>query len=355
MVCSYCHVALRPAAAPPRPAPAGAAPASGKVAARVAGTVVLLAAAGAAVWLLVKKDPEPERPVMPLAVSREPVVAPAPRPEPPPEPAPPVTGKPVLQFGEEGAGPGMFTDARRIAVGQDGTIYVGEYSTGHIQVFDAAGGFKRMIELQPDALTKQLTLLGMATDFAGHLVVNRVGDILVLDPADGRVIRTIRGDYPETWYHGDLAIDASNRIHALTDRTGRVDLVVLDAKGKQIRRQKNVQAVHLAVDGNGGVFLSRGGDNQIDVLSPTGELAGRFGAAGPAPGQLSGQGAIATDGKGRILVDNHGGIDVFEKGGAFVTHLEVPGVRDFVVAGGHIYALSTGGVVAKYALSLPEP
>ena len=54
--------------------------------------------------------------------------------------------------------------------------------------------------------------------------------------------------------------------------------------------------------------------------------------------------------------DDHGGIDVFDKGGAFVTRLAVPGgIRDFVVASGHIHVLTVGGVVSKYALSLPEP
>ena len=202
----------------------------------------------------------------------------------------------------------MFTDARRIAVGPDGTIYVGEYSTGHIQVFDPAGGFKKMLELEPDALTNQLTIFGMATDLAGHLVVNRVGDLLVLSAADGRVVKTIRGDYPEIWYHGDLAIDATNKT------------LWLIAPG----------------------------------ASPGGEVTGRFGAAGSAPGQLSGPGVIATDGKGRILVENHGGIDVFDRGGAFQTHLEVPAIRDFVVAGGYLYVLHVGAEVAKYALALPE-
>src|SRR5262245_55194629 len=47
----------------------------------------------------------------------------------------------LLEFGKEGIGPGMFTDARSIAVDGAGQIYVGEYSGGRIQVFDPTGKF----------------------------------------------------------------------------------------------------------------------------------------------------------------------------------------------------------------------
>src|SRR5688500_3656806 len=50
-------------------------------------------------------------------------------------------GTVLLTFGREGIGPGMFTDARSIAVDGDGRIYVGEYTGGRIQVFDPAGKF----------------------------------------------------------------------------------------------------------------------------------------------------------------------------------------------------------------------
>jgi hypothetical protein len=47
----------------------------------------------------------------------------------------------LLNIGSEGVGPGMFTDARSIAVDGAGRIYVGEYTGGRIQVFDSAGKF----------------------------------------------------------------------------------------------------------------------------------------------------------------------------------------------------------------------
>src|SRR5262247_2817050 len=55
----------------------------------------------------------------------------------------------VLEFGQEGIGPGMMTDARSIAVDGRGNIYVGEYSGGRIQVFDASGNFLRQWTADP--------------------------------------------------------------------------------------------------------------------------------------------------------------------------------------------------------------
>src|SRR5258706_13524212 len=45
----------------------------------------------------------------------------------------------TLEFGSEGIGPGMFKDARAIAVDASGKIYVGEYIGGRIQGVDAEG------------------------------------------------------------------------------------------------------------------------------------------------------------------------------------------------------------------------
>ncbi|MFN2510130.1 MAG: hypothetical protein ABR568_01655 [Pyrinomonadaceae bacterium] len=47
----------------------------------------------------------------------------------------------VMKFGSEGIGPGMFKDARSIAVDGAGRIYVGEYLGGRIQVFDPSANF----------------------------------------------------------------------------------------------------------------------------------------------------------------------------------------------------------------------
>jgi hypothetical protein len=61
-----------------------------------------------------------------------------------PKPAKPVDpglATAVLKFGGEGIGPGLFKDARSVAVDAAGNIYVGEYMQRRVQVFDSGGRF----------------------------------------------------------------------------------------------------------------------------------------------------------------------------------------------------------------------
>ena len=55
----------------------------------------------------------------------------------------------LLNFGSEGIGPGMFKDARSIAIDGSGKIYVGEYIGGRIQVFDPEGNFMTQWTVDP--------------------------------------------------------------------------------------------------------------------------------------------------------------------------------------------------------------
>src|SRR5688572_4252083 len=81
--------------------------------------------------------------------------------------------KVLLKFGEEGIGPGMFKDARSIAVDGSGRIYVGEYTGGRIQVFDAAGKFLTQWSIGD----RKTILRGLAADRKGTVYVASGGRI----------------------------------------------------------------------------------------------------------------------------------------------------------------------------------
>src|SRR6185312_59607 len=79
----------------------------------------------------------------------------------------------LLDFGSEGIGPGMFNDARSIAVDGAGRIYVGEYTGGRIQVFDPDGTFVTQWSIGD----RKTLLRGLAADRKGTVYVVEGGRI----------------------------------------------------------------------------------------------------------------------------------------------------------------------------------
>src|SRR5206468_10909191 len=79
----------------------------------------------------------------------------------------------LLEFGEDGIGPGRMTDARSIAVDGKGNIYVGEYSGGRIQVFDSGGNFLH----QWTTADPKMPLRGMTVDRQGTVYLTQRGVI----------------------------------------------------------------------------------------------------------------------------------------------------------------------------------
>jgi sugar lactone lactonase YvrE len=244
--------------------------------------------------------------------------------------APPRPWREVLQFGQAGTAGGQFTDPRHIAVSADGKIHVAEARTGRVHRFDGAGRFEALHTLPPSRLTRDVAIFGLAAAPGGRIWVNRGGDLLAVAP-DGRVERTVAGDYPETWFHGAVGVDATGAVVAVTDRTGRHDAVRVSAAGKILGRIANTGARELAVDGLGSVVLAR--RDGIDLLAPDGALRARF-------GQIASPGAVAIDPRGRIFVDDGGRLAVFEPDGKRALTLEVPSFVDFALdSNGHVYLL----------------
>src|SRR6185437_12206189 len=79
----------------------------------------------------------------------------------------------LLDFGKEGIGAGMFSDARSIAVDGAGRIYVGEYTGGRIQVFDPEGKFVTQWSIGD----RKTILRGLAADRKGTVYVVEGGHI----------------------------------------------------------------------------------------------------------------------------------------------------------------------------------
>lgn len=242
------------------------------------------------------------------------------------KPRPPGLASVVFTFGSEGIGPGLFKDARSIALDSAGNIFVGEYSGGRIQVFDAAGKF--VTQWTADA---KWPLRGMASDRKGRVYVVQRGVITRYDGLTGQ--RLDEMDYPAGRGFDDVAVTADGGLVASWYRN-RDDIVRFDANGRTVltiqsaisrQTEGSELETRLAVDGMGNIYALGTFSDAVFKFSPEGKYVTRFGSAGDEPGQFRAADAIAVDGQGRVYVGDFKGIQVFGGDGRLIGLIKVDG------------------------------
>ncbi len=240
---------------------------------------------------------------------------------------PPISGKvekpsfatTTLKFGSEGIGPGMFKDARSIAVDGSGKIYVGEYSGGRVQVFDPAGTFITQWMVDP-----KMPLRGLAADRNGVVYVVQKGTISRYEGATGKSLGQL--DYAEGWGFDDIAVAADGGLLAAWYKS-RDDIVRFNSEGQVVRTiRAAISSVtdsseldtRVAIDGLGNIYALGSFSNAVFKYSRDGKFLTRFGDAGDQPGQFRATSAIAVDGKGRVFVSDIKGVQVFDGNGRYL-------------------------------------
>jgi len=231
----------------------------------------------------------------------------------------------ALVFGKEGTGPGRFTDARSIAVDGEGNIYVGEYSDGRIQVFDAAGQF---ISLW---MVDDAPLRGLAADRQGTIYVVQGGIISRYQGATGQLLGQVK--YAAGWGFDDVAVTADGGLAAAWYKS-HDDLVRFDAGGQLLwitesaissQTGRSELNTRVAVDGLGAIYALGSFNDAVFKFSPEGQYVNKFGGRGGEPGQFRGLQAIAVDGQGRVYVSDIQGIQVFDADGRYLELVDVDG------------------------------
>jgi len=211
----------------------------------------------------------------------------------------------VLKFGSEGIGPGMFTDARSIAVDDAGRIYVGEYSGGRVQVFDASGHFQTQWMVDT-----KMPLRGLAADRKGMVYVIQSG---VINRYEGESGRTLG---PVTYAGGsgfdDVVTTPDGGLITAWYRN-RDDIVRLNSGGKVVLSiPKAISSItdhseldtRVAADGLGNIYALGTFNSAVFKFTSEGKFVNKVGSAGDQPGQLRAPHAIAVDGKGRVFVSD---------------------------------------------------
>ncbi len=238
----------------------------------------------------------------------------------------------TLKFGTEGIGPGMFKDARSIAVDAAGKIYVGEYSGGRVQVFDAAGKFITQWTVDP-----KMPLTGMAADRNGTVYIVQSGAISRYEGTTGKLLGQL--SYAGGWGFDDIAIAPDGSLVAAWYKN-RDDIVRFNSSGQVTRTIRSaISAVtdeseldmHVAIDGLGNIYALGTFSNAVFKFSPEGKYITRFGDSGDQPGQFRAPSAVAVDGKGRVYVSDFKGIQVFDSNGRYLTVFHPDGVASGMV------------------------
>jgi DNA-directed RNA polymerase subunit RPC12/RpoP len=286
--------------------------------------------------------------------AKEPPNNPA-RPNPPPKEKANSFATVLLDFGKEGVGPGMFTDARSIAVDGAGRIYVGEYTGGRIQVFDAAGKFVN----QWTVGDRKTILRGLAADRKGMVFVVHGGGIERYRGEMGEKLGRL--DYERANFD-DVTTSADGGLVTVS-HNNRDDIIAFDANGKVVRTipaaissasGDSELSMRVAVDGSGNIYALGRFNNAVFKFGRDGKFINRFGDAGDQPGQLRAPYSIAVDGHGRVYVGDMKGIQVFDANGRYLSIVNLKGMAFGMVFNDNneLFVIARDHVV-KYAVQ-PE-
>lgn len=245
---------------------------------------------------------------------------------------PPSFATTVLNFGSEGIGPGMFKDARSIAVDASGKIYAGEYIGGRIQVFDGQGKF-----ITQWTVDRKMPLTGMAADRNGVVYVVQSGTISRHEGETGNLLGKMA--YSEGWGFDDISVTADGGL-VTSWYKGRDDIVKFNSSGQVVHTiraaissvtEESELDTHVAVDGLGNIYALGTFSNAVFKFSPEGKFITRFGDDGDQAGQFRAPQAIAVDGKGRVYVSDFKGIQVFDTSGRYLTVFNPEGLASGMV------------------------
>ena len=233
--------------------------------------------------------------------------------------------KPVLFFGEEGTGDGMFTFSRGVAVTDKDEIVVVDECNNRVQVFDSNGTFLRSFGDQGENAGEFSCPDGIAID--------RNGNIFVADHLNHRVQifsweKTYLGSFGG---NGSLDNQLSNLRGLSLDSTGNI--VVADAGNKLIKIFTPDGRFIMKIGGQGcfsdpvhcvqcGEYfiVSDSRDYCIKVFNREGDFQYKFGMQGQGDGEFISPGYLLVNESLHLFVcdrDNHR-VQVFELNGKFI-------------------------------------
>jgi sugar lactone lactonase YvrE len=239
-------------------------------------------------------------------------------------------GRVTLAFGNEGTGPGYFTDARFVSVDNNGHIFVGEFNGGRVQVFDDNGKYLTQWKATGEG-TGDIYLSGMSVDRNAAVYAVVGSQLYVYDGLTGTLLGRL--DHPEGWGFDDVTVAPDGSIVAAWykneddiirfDRNGQIDLLLENAIGSVTSDSE--MDMRVAVDGIGNIYALAYFNQSVFVFSPDGRYITRFGSEGDAKGQFTSPRSIVVDNLGRIYIADFPGVMIYASDGRYLDTLSVNG------------------------------
>jgi DNA-binding beta-propeller fold protein YncE len=227
------------------------------------------------------------------------------------------SGKELLSFGKQGAGPGEFTQPWKVVISSDGSILVLDREPTWVHVYTADGQFRTRIAGPKMQLYSPG---GIAAAPDGTIVIANTGvsNLFVLTPdgqRKGALITTIAGERLEQ--PTDAAFDSKGGLHIYETAEKKNPSLLLhraaaggpDSKWIAVDSPSTLDSARLDAGPDGRIYMTDPAMERILVYSSDGKTCNPIKVEGPeaAPfGRLTG---IALDSQGQIYaVDGGAGV-----------------------------------------------
>ena len=242
--------------------------------------------------------------------------------------------KPVLCFGEEGSGDGMFKNPLGVAVTDKDEILVADCENHRVQVFDSSGTFLRSFGHKGENAGEFNRPFAIATDKDKKIfVADRDNHRVQIFSREGRHLGSFGGK-------GSLDSQLSNPWGLSLDSTGNI--IVADKDNKLIKIFTPDGRFVMKIGGQGSLsypvhcvqcgeyfIVSDRGEHCIKVFNREGHFQYKFGKRGQGDGEFSYPGYLLVNESKHLFVcdrDNHR-VQVFERNGKFIGRFGTEGSK----------------------------